>query len=99
MPLVARIGDLNTNHPPCNPGHAMTGSPSVFANNIPVHRVSDVNIPHPIPMPICIDHGGTSLITGSPNVYANNLKLGRIGDSYDCGILVDAGSPNVMANS
>ena len=27
------------------------------------------------------------------------LIIGRIGDSYDCGILVDAGSPNVMANS
>ena len=96
MPLVARIGDLNTNHPPCNPGHAMTGSPSVFANNIPVHRVGDVNTPHGYIL--CIPHV-TALSTGSPNVYANNLKLGRIGDSYDCGILVDAGSPNVMANS
>ncbi len=96
MPLVARIGDVDTNHPPCAEGQCATGSSNVFANNIPVHRVGDVNTPHGYIL--CVPHV-TSLVTGSPNVYANNIKVGRIGDSYDCGILVNAGSLNVMANS
>ena len=40
----------------------------------------------------------TALVTGSPNVFANNQAVGRIGDAYSCGITVNAGSPNVIAN-
>ena len=59
MPLVARIGDADTNPPPCSAGQCATGS---------------------------------------PNVFVNNIQCGRLGDQYTCGILVNAGSPNVVAN-
>tara|TARA_Y100001970_G_C14202631_1_gene842048 strand:- start:158 stop:448 length:291 start_codon:yes stop_codon:yes gene_type:complete len=95
MPLVARIGDADTNHPPCSAGQCATGSPNVFANNIPVHRVGDTNTPHGYIL--CIPHV-TQLATGSPNVFVNNIQCGRLGDQYTCGILVNAGSPNVVAN-
>jgi uncharacterized Zn-binding protein involved in type VI secretion len=95
MPQVARIGDSDTNHPPCAPGSCATGSPTVFANNIPVHRVGDTNTPHGYIF--CIPHV-TQLATGSPNVFANNIQVGRIGDAYSCGIKVNTGSPNVIAN-
>tara|TARA_Y100001937_G_scaffold94392_2_gene128019 strand:- start:216 stop:506 length:291 start_codon:yes stop_codon:yes gene_type:complete len=95
MPLVARIGDADTNHAPCPPASCSTGSPNVFANNIPVHRVGDTNTPHGFIL--CIPHV-TSLSTGSPNVIVNNMQCGRLGDSYSCGITVNAGSPNVIAN-
>ena len=95
MPLVARIGDADTNPPPCSAGQCATGSPNVFANNIPVHRVGDTNTPHGYIL--CIPHV-TQLATGSPNVFVNNIQCGRLGDQYTCGILVNAGSPNVVAN-
>ena len=96
MPHVARIGDADTNHAPCDAGQRQTGSPNVLANHIAVHRVGDSNTPHGFIL--CIPHS-TNLTSGSPNVYANNQPIGRIGDSYSCGIKVNAGSPNVIANS
>ena len=95
MPNVARVGDADTNHPPCGAGSCATGSNNVTANNIPVHRVGDTNTPHGFIL--CVPHS-TALVTGSPNVFANNQAVGRIGDAYSCGITVNAGSPNVIAN-
>lgn len=95
MPNVARVGDADTNHPPCSAGSCATGSSNVIVNNIPVHRVGDTNTPHGFIL--CVPHV-TQLSTGSPNVYANNQPVGRIGDAYSCGITVNAGSPNVIAN-
>ena len=95
MPNVARVGDADTNHPPCSAGSCATGSNNVIANNIPVHRVGDTNTPHGFIL--CVPHS-TALVTGSPNVFANNQAVGRIGDAYSCGITVNAGSPNVIAN-
>ena len=46
MPQVARVGDADTNHPPCSAGSCATGSPNVLVNNIPLHRVGDNNTPH-----------------------------------------------------
>ena len=46
MPQVARVGDADTNHPPCGAGSCATGSPNVLVNNIPLHRVGDNNTPH-----------------------------------------------------
>tara|TARA_B100001287_G_scaffold171862_1_gene144676 strand:+ start:269 stop:556 length:288 start_codon:yes stop_codon:yes gene_type:complete len=95
MPQVARIGDADTNHAPCPAGSCASGSPNVIANNIPVHRVGDTNTPHGYIL--CVPHS-TALTSGSPNVYANFQPVGRVGDSYSCGIVVNAGSPNVIAN-
>jgi uncharacterized Zn-binding protein involved in type VI secretion len=95
MPNVARIGDADTNHAPCPPASCATGSANVIANNISVHRVGDSNTPHGFIL--CVPHS-TALASGSPNVYANNQPIGRIGDAYSCGIKVNAGSPNVIAN-
>lgn len=95
MPQVARIGDADTNHAPCPAGSCASGSPNVLANNIPVHRVGDTNTPHGYIL--CVPHS-TALTSGSPNVYANLQPVGRVGDSYSCGIVVNAGSPNVIAN-
>lgn len=94
MPAVARIGDADTNHPPCSAGSCSTGSPNVFADGIAVHRVTDSNTPHGYIF--CIPHV-TQLSKGSSSVYVNNLQLGRIGDDYSCGIKVNAGSPTVYA--
>jgi len=96
MPNVARIGDVVTNHPPCDNPHCQTGSSNVLANNIAVHRVGDSNTDHGYIL--CVPHS-TVLDTGSPDVYVNNQPVGRIGDSYSCGVKVNAGSPNVIANS
>ena len=96
MPNVARIGDVVTNHPPCDNPHCQTGSSNVLANNIAVHRVGVSNTDHGYIL--CIPHS-TILDTGSPDVYVNNQPVGRIGDSYSCGVKVNAGSPNVIANS
>lgn len=95
MPQVARVGDADTNHAPCPPASCASGSPNVLANNIPVHRVGDSNTAHGYIL--CVPHV-TALASGSPNVLANFQPVGRIGDSYSCGIVVNAGSPNVIAN-
>ena len=91
---VARIGDTDTNHPPCGPGACATGSSNVFANMIPVHRVGDVNTPHGYIL--CIPHV-TPLASGAATVMSNFQQVGRIGDPYSCGIAVASGSPNVFA--
>ena len=72
------------------------GSPNVYVNGSPVHRVSDA------------DSCGGVQVEGSPNVYANNLKIARIGDnnsgcpSPPCVKPPPSpevtGSPNVYAN-
>ena len=91
---VARIGDTDTNHPPCGPGACATGSSNVFANMIPVHRVGDVNTPHGYIL--CIPHV-TPLASGAATVMSNSQQVGRIGDLYSCGIAVASGSSNVFA--
>ncbi len=98
MPSAARIGDTNSVHECGVVPTAVGGSPNVFINGIPVHRVDDANSAHPfIPPPSCANHA-TVLSAGSPNVYANGKPVGRIGDPYTCGITVTSGSPNVFVN-
>jgi len=94
MKPVARIGDADTNHPPCPAGECATGSPNVYADNIAVHRQGDSNTPHGFIL--CIPHV-TQLSSGSGTVFVNNLQLGRIGDPYGCGIRINAGSNTVYA--
>jgi hypothetical protein len=61
--LITVIGAHYPTHccgPVCHDGEASAGSPNVFAENIPVHRIGDE-----------ISCGDTSA-NGSPNVFANS---------------------------
>ena len=90
---VTRLGDVCTGHGcwPSRPSNS--GSPNVFANQIPVHRQSDGWESHCC---LLLCHGST-LSTGSGTVYANGLQVGRVTDPVACGSTVQTGSPNVFA--
>ncbi len=94
MPAIVRLADLSTGHD-CFPSRPNDqGSPNVFANNIPVHRVGDHWVTHCCG-PVCHD---AAQATGSPNVFVNNKPVARIGDTISCGDHNATGSPNVFAN-
>lgn len=98
MPAVTRLGDTCTGHE-CFPPRASTGgSPNVFCNGKPVHRVGDGWEAHTCTHPK-IPHGthGGSLASGSSTVFVNGKPIGRVGDSVSCGSSVASGSPNVFA--
>lgn len=76
-------------------GTNATGSPDVYINSIPVHRLGDTgscNCPH---------GGSYQSTTASTTVFANGQGITRIGDTTTCqscgmpGSHV-AGSPNVF---
>ena len=94
MPAVSRVGDSHTNHPPCSPGEAASGSGNVFVNSISVHRLTDPNTPHGFVL--CVPHS-TNLSAASTTVFVNSLGISRIGDSADAGAMT-SGSGNVFAN-
>lgn len=99
MTGVARLADLSTGHPPCYPPRPnIQGSPNVFVNGRPVHRVGDAYAPHCAP---CIKgrpcHGAV-LANGSPNVFVNGKQVGRIGDPVSCGCVVMTGSGDSIMN-
>lgn len=103
MPAVTRINDGTSGV--CNPGlpccpHSRsgtnrTGSPDVFVNDIPLHRVTDTG-------PTNCPHGGTfASISGSSTVFCNGLRVTRIGDTTVCQSCGQSGShtggsPNVF---
>ncbi|MBB3141210.1 PAAR domain-containing protein [Halomonas organivorans] len=89
MPAAARQSDMCTGHPGCKPRPALTGSPNVFINGRPAHRVGDAWAKH-------CGHGGV-LATGSSSVFVNGLPLGRVGDAISCQSMVATGSLNVFA--
>ena len=94
MPAIVRLGDVSTGHG-CFPSVANDkASTNVFANSIPIHRITDTQLIHCCG-PTC--HVGTQS-SGSPNVFVNNLPVARIGDAYSCGDADGQGSPNVFAN-
>ncbi|HET8687555.1 MAG TPA: PAAR domain-containing protein, partial [Methanosarcina sp.] len=71
------------------------GSPTVFINGRPVHRVGDHWMPHTCPaIPQTHD---SFLAAGSPTVFVNGKAVGRIGDAIACGSLIMTGSTNVFA--
>ena len=94
MPAVSRVGDSHTNHPPCSPGEAASGSSNVFVNSISTHRKTDPNTPHGFVL--CVPHSN-NLSSSSETVFVNSLGISRIGDSYSCGVKLNAGSPNVFS--
>lgn len=103
MPAVTRVGDgttgvCNLGLPCCPHSRAGTnsqGSPNVFVNGIPLHRLSDTGLTN-------CPHGGTfSSTAGSSTVFCNGMKVTRIGDTTTCQVCGQsgshvAGSPNVF---
>ena len=104
MPAVTRIGDSTTGIcdlglPDCphnRSGTNSSGSPDVFVNGIPVHRLGDngsTNCPH---------GGSFTSTSGSSTVFVNKKPITRIGDSTSCGSCGKSGthsngSSNVFA--
>jgi uncharacterized Zn-binding protein involved in type VI secretion len=94
MPAVVRKGDICTGHG-CFPSRPnIEGSPDVFVNGIPVHRVGDAWDSHCCG-PTC--HGGEQQ-TGSPTVFVNGRPVARVGDQISCGSLNLEGSPDVFVD-
>lgn len=104
MPAVTRVSDGTTGAcdigldccPHGRAGTNNTGSPNVFVNGLPLHRLTDTG-------PTNCPHGGTFASTsGSGTVFCNGLPVTRIGDAttcQSCGIVGShvSGSPNVFA--
>lgn len=96
MPPVVRLGDIDTGHGCWPPRPNAQGSPNVFANGIPAHRLGDAWSVHCCPtIPEC---HASNLAGASPNVFVNGIPWGRIGDAVACGSSCAQGSPNVFAN-
>jgi uncharacterized Zn-binding protein involved in type VI secretion len=93
MPQVVRKGDICTGHGGYPSRENIQGSPDVFVNETPAHRVGDAWAVH------CNNscHAG-NLAQGSSNVFVNDKQLGRVGDLVDCGSKCESGSNNVFCN-
>ena len=105
MPATTRIGDgtsgiCDLGIEDCcahsRAGTNSTGSPNVFVNGIPAHRLYDFGD--------CLcPHGGTyASVEASKSVFVNGRGLTRIGDLTSCMVCGQpgshvAGSPNVFA--
>lgn len=94
MPAALRVNDACSGHDLCPPRPAAAGSPNVFINGRPAHRLGDAWAPHGCP--VHGSHGGV-LTGGSASVFVNGLPLGRVGDGVSCGSTAAEGSPNVFA--
>jgi len=96
MPAVVRLGDVSTGHPHCYPSRPnIEGSPNVFVNGKPVHRLGDAWAEHGA-CPVHSPHDGVAS-SGSATVFVNGKAICRIGDSISCGDTMAEGSPNVFA--
>lgn len=85
---AARIGDIDTGHPPAPPTPVITGSTNVFINSRPAARKGDMLAPH---------HPGIRLISeGSASVLINGKPAARITDSINCGGKLITGSFDVL---
>ena len=96
MSAIARIGD-----PMARGDTVRAGSPNVFANGIPVARLTDATTGHGC-------WPATILAQGSGTVTANGIPVSRVGDSnvaHTCPDIpethseaITAGSPNVTVD-
>jgi len=96
MSSISRIGD------PFSCGDTVkSGSANVYANGIPVGRITDGTIGDPCGAP------PTIIAAGSGTVFANGLPVARVGDAlvpHACpsagphGGTITSGSPNVSAD-
>lgn len=84
---VIRVGDFCTGHPELIPGRqAITGSTTVFINNIPVARQGDNWNVHGVPPHMGVGMGG------SLSVFCEGLPVMRTGDIVSCGSIAGPGS-------
>jgi len=97
MPALVRKGDICSGHQCYPPRPSVQGSPNVFTNGIPQHRVSDSWAVHCCSgsPPPC--HASTQC-SGSSTVFANTLPVARRGDRVCCGSRCVQHSPNVFAD-
>ena len=85
---AARLGDIDTGHPPAPPTPIITASANVLINGIPAARKGDMLAPH---------HPGVRIITeGSGSVNINGMPAARITDAINCGGTITIGSGNVF---
>lgn len=89
---VTRLGDSCTGHGGFKPRACDQGSPNVFVNGKPLHRVGDHWPRHEK------GKAGHDAITtgGSSTVFCNGKPVARISDSVGCGSIIAQGSTNVF---
>lgn len=96
MPAVVRLGDMCTGHGCWPPRPNVEGSPDVFINGLPAHRVGDGWESHTCPA-IPETHASVAA-GGSPTVFVNGRALCRVGDPVACGSTMATGSGDVFAD-
>jgi uncharacterized Zn-binding protein involved in type VI secretion len=96
LPVVRMGIDLCSGHPAgptyFPPRPALTGSPDVFVDGIPVVRATDLWAPHTNILSV---HPGTG-VGGSQTVFVNGLPVMRMTDPIDCGSVALMGSSTVF---
>lgn len=92
MPAATRLGDICTGHGCYPPRVNDSGSPNVFINGLPAHRLGDHWVTHCCG-PSCHDSYTSE---GSSKVFINGIPAARIGDAVACGSIIAQGSPNVF---
>ncbi len=97
LPIVRMGTDICSGHPAgptyFPPRPAITGSPDVFVEGLPVVRMGlDTWAPH---TNIISVHPGTG-VGGSPTVFCNGAPVMRVGDPIDCGSVAALGSSTVF---
>jgi len=75
------------------PSVAIMGSPTVFTQNMPAHRLGDMGAPHVCP-PVAVCPPITVL--GSTTVLINNMPAARLGDITSCGGFLMMGNFQVI---
>ena len=94
---VVRLGvDVCSGHPAgptyFPPRPTISGASTVFADGIPVVRISDVWAPHTNIISVHPSSGAG----GSPTVFVEGQPVMRIGDPIQCGSVCAMGSPTVF---
>jgi uncharacterized Zn-binding protein involved in type VI secretion len=93
---TARLYDLCTGHDCYPPRPNSSGSPNVFVNSRPHHRLTDTWFGHCCITPTGVGgcHGSLTC-SGSSSVFVNSLPAARVMDQVCCGSLIMTGSTNV----
>ncbi len=78
MPAIAHLGD-----PISHGGAIISASPTVFAENIAVARVTD--------RAFCVAHGVVVIVSGADTVLVNGLPAAHNGSLCSCGAVVLSG--------
>jgi uncharacterized Zn-binding protein involved in type VI secretion len=90
MAALSRKGDINQVG-----GQIMRGSPTVYANGIPVGlHVSQIT-PHAPWGPPHPPHHAATTTTASPTVFADGVQVLRVGSGNSCGHSIVRGSPDI----